>query len=178
MDIKEENKDTIGRALAVGYRASRIVGTAHRRASEETAPAVLNELSRARTSLEEAIFCLEEVKGVEGSIDGSISASQEFVREYSMAIDTCVLDRYAVGTLRCGMDEAAEATGALTEININDTIGGICDEKFTFRTVQVRFRHGEVHPGRIPDSCGIHHRADAGLRKPMKTISTFKTTIQ
>ena len=24
MDIKEENKDTIGRALAVGYRASRI----------------------------------------------------------------------------------------------------------------------------------------------------------
>lgn len=113
MDIKEENKDTIGRALAVGYRASRIVGTAHRRASEETAPAVLNELSRARTSLEEAIFCLEEVKGVEGSIDGSISASQEFVREYSMAIDTCVLDRYAVGTLRCGMDEAAEAVECL-----------------------------------------------------------------
>ena len=61
MDRKEENKDTIGRALAAGYRASRIVGTAHRRASEETAPAVLNELSRARTSLEEALFCLEEV---------------------------------------------------------------------------------------------------------------------
>lgn len=113
MDIKEENKDTIGKALAVGYRAGRIVGTAHRRASEETAPAVLNELSRARTSLEEAIFCLEEVKGVEGSIDGSISASQEFVMEYSKAIDTCVLDRYAVGTLRCGMDEAAEAVECL-----------------------------------------------------------------
>ena len=64
MDRKEENKDTIGRALAAGYRASRIVGTAHRRASEETAHAVLNELSRARTSLEEALFCLEEVKGV------------------------------------------------------------------------------------------------------------------
>lgn len=113
MDRKEENKDTIGRALAAGYRASRIVGTAHRRASEETAPAVLNELSRARTSLEEALFCLEEVKGVEGSIDGSISASQEFVREYSKAIDMCVLDRYAVGTLRCGMDEAAEAVECL-----------------------------------------------------------------
>lgn len=114
MDRKEEkDKDAIGRALAAGYRACRIIGTAHRRASEETAPAVLNELSRARTSLEEALFCLEEVKGVEGSIDGSISASQEFVREYSKAIDTCVLDRYAVGTLRCGMDEAAEAVECL-----------------------------------------------------------------
>ena len=50
---------------------------------------------------------------MEGSIDGSISASQEFVREYSKAIDTCVLDRYAVGTLRCGMDEAAEAVECL-----------------------------------------------------------------
>lgn len=116
MDRKEENKDTIGRALAAGYRASRIVGTAHRRASEETAPAVLNELSRARTSLEEALFCLEEVKGVEGSIDGSISASREFVREYSKAIDMCVLDRYAVGTLRCGMDEAAEAVECLKSL--------------------------------------------------------------
>lgn len=100
MDRKEENKDTIGRALVAGYRASRIVGTAHRRASEETEPAVLNELSRARTSLEEAIFCLEEVRGVEGSIEGSISASQEFIMEYSKVIGTSMLDRYAVGTLR------------------------------------------------------------------------------
>lgn len=113
MDRKEENKDTIGRALAAGYRASRIVGTAHRRASEETAPAVLNELSRARTSLEEALFCLEEVKGVEGSIDGSISSCREFVREYARAIDTWMFDNCTAGTLRCGMDEAADAAECL-----------------------------------------------------------------
>lgn len=114
MDRKEEkDKDAIGRALAAGYRASRIVGTAHRRASEETTPAVLNELSRARTSLEEALFCLEEVKGVEGSIDGSISSCQEFVREYAGAIDAGMFDNYTAGTLRCGMDEAAEAVECL-----------------------------------------------------------------
>ena len=109
MDRKEEDKDTIGRALAAGYRASRI-------ASEETAPAVLNELSRARTSLEEALFCLEEVKGVEGSIDGSISSCQEFVREYARAIDAGMFDNYTAGTLRCGMDEAADAAECLKGI--------------------------------------------------------------
>lgn len=114
MDIKEDkDKDALGRALVVGYRASRIVGTAHRRASEETDPAALNELSRARTSLEEAIFCLEEVRGVEGSIDGSISSCQEFVREYARAIDVGMFDNYTAGTLRCGMDEAAEAVECL-----------------------------------------------------------------
>ena len=113
MDRKEENKDTIGRALAAGYRASRIVGTAHRRASEETAPAVLNELSRARTSLEEALFCLEEVKGVEGSIDGSISSCREFVREYARVMDAGMFDNCTAGTLRCGMDEAADAAECL-----------------------------------------------------------------
>ena len=107
MDRKEEkDKDAI-------YRASRIVGTAHRRASEETAPAVLNELSRARTSLEEALFCLEEVKGVEGSIDGSISSCREFVREYARAIDAGMFDNCTAGTLRCGMDEAADAAECL-----------------------------------------------------------------
>lgn len=114
MDRKEEkDKDAIGRALAAGYRASRIVGTAHRRASEETAPAVLNELSRARTSLEEALFCLEEVKGVEGFIDGSISSCREFVREYARAIDAGIFDNCTAGTLRCGMDEAADAAECL-----------------------------------------------------------------
>lgn len=113
MDRKEENTDTISRALAAGYKASRIVGTAHRRASEKIEPAVLNELFRARTSLEEALFCLEEVKGVEGSIDGSISSCREFVREYAGAIDAGMLDNYTAGTLRCGMDEAAEAVECL-----------------------------------------------------------------
>ena len=114
MDRKEDkDKDAISRALVAGYRASRIVGTANRRASEETEPAVLNELSRARTSLEEAIFCLEEVRGVEGTIEGSISASQEFTREYSKAIDIGVFDRYTAGTLRCGMEEAADAVDCL-----------------------------------------------------------------
>lgn len=114
MDRKEEkDKDAIGRALAAGYRASRIVGTAHRRASEEIEPAVLNELFRARTSLEEALFCLEEVKGVEGSIDGSISSCREFVREYARAIDAGMFDNCTVGTLRCGMDEAADAAECL-----------------------------------------------------------------
>lgn len=114
MERKEDkDKDAIGRALVVGYRASRIVGTAHRRASEETAPAVLNELSRARTSLEEALFCLEEVRGVDGSIDGSISSCKEFVREYARVIDIGMFDNYTAGTLRCGMDEAAEAVECL-----------------------------------------------------------------
>lgn len=114
MERKEDkDKDAIGRALVAGYKASRIVGTAHRRASEETEPAVLNELSRARTSLEEAIFCLEEVRGVDGSIDGSISSCQEFVREYARAIDIGMFDNYTAGTLRCGMDEAAEAVECL-----------------------------------------------------------------
>ncbi len=114
MDRKEEkDKEAIGRALAAGYRASRIVGTAHRRASEETEPAVLNELSRARMSLEEALFCLEEVKGVEGSIDRSISSCREFVREYSRAIDAGMFDNCTAGTLRCGMDEAADAVECL-----------------------------------------------------------------
>lgn len=114
MDRKEEkDKDAIGRALAAGYRASRIVGTAHRRASEETASAVLNELYRARTSLEEALFCLEEVTGVEGSIDGSISSCQEFVREYARALDAGMFDNCTAGTLRCGMDEAADAAECL-----------------------------------------------------------------
>ena len=114
MDRKEDkDKDAIDRALVAGYRASRIVGTAYRRASEETEPAVINELSRARTSLEEAIFCLEEVRGEEGNIEESISVCQEFVREYSKAIDTGVLDRYTAGTLRCGMEEANDAVDCL-----------------------------------------------------------------
>ena len=117
MDRKEDkDKDAIGRAQVVGYRASRIVGTAHRRASEETETAVLNELSRARTSLEEAIFCLEEVRGVEGNIKESVSLCQEFVRAYSKVIDTGMLDRYAAGTLRCGMEEATDAVDCLKGI--------------------------------------------------------------
>ena len=119
MDRKEEkDKDTIGRALAAGYRASRIVGTAHRRASEETAPAVLNELSRARTSLEEALFCLEEVKGVEGSIDGSISSCREFVREYARAIDAIhrsVLDAFGLERILTPEEDAARGLVHLLE---------------------------------------------------------------
>ena len=88
MDRKEEkDKDAIGRALAAGYRA--------------------------RTSLEEALFCLEEVKGIEGSIDGSISSCQEFIREYARAIDAGMFDNCTAGTLRCGMDEAADAAECL-----------------------------------------------------------------
>lgn len=111
-----DNSPSIDKALEVGYRASISVGIASRRASEDIRPEILNEVNGARASIEEALFSLEEVNGVEGSIRESVSKCQEFMLEYKKVLESGELDRYAVGTLQCGLDEAECATESLKGI--------------------------------------------------------------
>ncbi len=110
------NSPAIDKALEAGYKASIAVGIASRRASEDTRPEILNEVKSARSGIEEALFSLEEVKGVRGSIQESVSRCQAFMQEYRRALESSDLDKYAVGTLRCGLDEAECATESLKGI--------------------------------------------------------------
>ncbi len=111
-----DNSPSIDKALEAGYKAGISVGIASRRASEDTRPEILNEVNSARSGIEEALFSLEEVKGVRGSIQESVSRCQAFIQEYRRALESVDLDKYAVGTLRCGLDEAECATESLKEI--------------------------------------------------------------
>lgn len=111
-----DNSPLIDKALEAGYKASISVGIASRRASEDTRPEILNEVNSAWSGIEEALFSLEEVKGVKGSIQESVSRCQAFMQEYRRALESDDLDKYAVGTLRCGLDEAERATESLKGI--------------------------------------------------------------
>lgn len=106
----------IGEALQSGYRASRMVGTAHRRASDENSQAVVNELERARASLDEALFCLEEVGGVEGSVRDSLSQCRDFEAKYRKALEMEELGCLAAGTLRSGLGDVTDAVDCLSSL--------------------------------------------------------------
>lgn len=106
----------IDKALEAGYRASVTVGIASRRVSEGTRLEILNELNCARAGVEEALFSLEEVGGVRGSIEDSVGRCNEFVREYRSVRASGELDKYAAGTLRDGLDDAEGATEHLRGI--------------------------------------------------------------
>jgi hypothetical protein len=96
-------------ALEAGYRASRSLGTAIRRADDTTSLPVRNGLGQAEESLEAALFALEEVRGVEGSVGRCAGDCGEFVARYRKALSECGLDLRSEGTLRDGLEEA-EAT--------------------------------------------------------------------
>jgi hypothetical protein len=74
------------RALDAGYRASRTLGTALRRASDLTPNEIHHELQAVNGNVEQALFDLEDVCGVEGSIDESISECGAFLESCRKAL--------------------------------------------------------------------------------------------
>lgn len=115
MDRRKTNDPdaALDRALAAGYMASRLVGVTHRRASLDAGPTVMNELSRARSGIEEALFSLEEARGVDSGARASLEGCREFVSRLGEAAGACGLDSFRRGTLRCGLDEAECALESL-----------------------------------------------------------------
>lgn len=115
MDRRKSNDhdSALDRALDAGYRASLLVGVTHRRASLDAGPTVMNELSRARSGIEEALFSLEEVIGVGPAARESLEGCREFVRSLGEAAGAAGLDSFRRGTLRCGLDEAECALESL-----------------------------------------------------------------
>ena len=74
------------RALDAGYRASRTLGTALRRASDLTSSEIHHELQAVNGNIEQALFDLEDVCGVEGSIDESITECGAFLESCRKAL--------------------------------------------------------------------------------------------
>lgn len=108
--------NAIDDALQSGYRASQMVGTEHRRASDENPRAVVNELARARASLEEALFCLEEVGGIKGAVKDSLLQCRDFEAKYRRALEKEGLECFAEGTLQSGLGDVADAVDCLSSL--------------------------------------------------------------
>ena len=83
------------KALDAGYRASKTLGTALRRASDQTSSEVLNELYEVNLHVEQALFDIEDVSAVEGSICKSITDCNAFFDSCRDSLPT-VDDRYAM----------------------------------------------------------------------------------
>lgn len=115
-------KNDIGRtaamdeALEAGYRASLSLGTAIRRADDTTSVPVRNELEHVEDCLEAALFALEEVSGVEGSVGQCAGDCGEFFARYRKALAESSLDLRSEGTLRDGLEEAEAAMEGLSLI--------------------------------------------------------------
>lgn len=116
MERKEHTAETAAMysALEAGYKASRSVSTALRRVSDLTSQPVRNDLAEVDDRMEEALFAIEQVLGVEGSIPECISECRSFIDGYRKALESDRLEERQRWTLQDGLAEAEEALAGLS----------------------------------------------------------------